>query len=339
MKLLRYIARRLALMSLSIFGVLVITFVLSHVIPADPVGAILGPQAPPELVDKVRAELGFDKSIPEQFVIYVRNIVTGDLGKSLRTQNPVTEDLLQFFPATLELATTALLIGVFMGIPLGVISAVKKDQIPDHVARLFSLIGLSMPVFWLGLILLLVLWARLDLLPGPGQLDPRMIRPPQVTGFITLDSIIAGNWEAFRSAVMHLIMPAFVLGYFSTAAITRITRSSMLDVLGQEYIEAARVKGVKERVVIYRHALRNAMIPTVTIIGVTYGGLLEGSVLTESIFSWPGLGRYATSSFLFLDFPAVMGATLLIALTFSLANLVVDIVYAFLNPRIGVEGI
>ncbi|MBS1251997.1 MAG: Dipeptide transport system permease protein DppB [Anaerolineales bacterium] len=167
----------------------------------------------------------------------------------------------------------------------------------------------------------------------------RVIRPPQVTGFITLDSIIAGNWEAFRSAVMHLIMPAFVLGYFSTAAITRITRSSMLDVLGQEYIEAARVKGVKERVVIYRHALRNAMIPTVTIIGVTYGGLLEGSVLTESIFSWPGLGRYATSSFLFLDFPAVMGATLLIALTFSLANLVVDIVYAFLNPRIGVEGI
>lgn len=339
MKLLRYIARRLALMSVSIFGVLVITFILSHLIPADPVGAILGPQAPPELVDKVRAELGFDKSIPEQFVIYVQDIVTGDLGKSLRTQNPVTEDLLQFFPATLELATTALLLGVFMGIPLGVISAVKKDQIPDHIARLFSLIGLSMPVFWLGLILLLLFWVKLDLLPGPGQLEPRMMRPPQVTGFITIDSIIAGNWAAFRSAVMHLIMPAFVLGYFSTAAITRITRSSMLDVLGQEYIEAARVKGVKERVVIYRHALRNAMIPTVTIIGVTYGGLLEGSVLTESIFSWPGLGRYATSSFLYLDFPAVMGATLLIAITFSLANLVVDVVYAFLNPRIGVEGI
>lgn len=339
MKLLRYIGRRLALMSVSIFGVLVITFVLSHLIPADPVAAILGPQAPPELIDKVRAELGFDKSIPEQFTIYVRNIVTGDLGKSLRTQNPVTEDLLQFFPATLELATTALLLGVFMGIPLGVISAVKKDQIPDHIARLFSLVGLSMPVFWLGLILLFVLWARLDLLPGPGQLGPRMVRPPQVTGFITIDSILAGNWAAFRSAVMHLIMPAFVLGYFSTAAITRITRSSMLDVLSQEYIEAARVKGVKERVVIYRHALRNAMIPTVTIIGVTYGGLLEGSVLTESIFSWPGLGRYATSSFLYLDFPAVMGATLLIAITFSFANLVVDIVYAFLNPRIGVEGI
>jgi peptide/nickel transport system permease protein len=334
MKFYQYLLRRLGLMVFTLLGVLVITFFVSHVIPADPVGAILGPQAPPELIERIRHELGFDKPVHVQFYIYLKNILHGDLGASLRTQNPVIEDLRRFFPATIELATTALIIGVFLGIPLGILSAVRKDKLSDHIARVFSLIGLSMPVFWLALVLLLIFYYRLEWLPGPGRVDSYIFPDEPITGLLLLDSLLHRDFEVFFNALKHLILPAFVLGYFSTAAIVRITRSSMLEVMNLEYIQTARVKGLREQVVIYRHALKNAMIPTTTIIGLTYGSLLEGSVLTETIFSWPGLGRYMTSAFLFLDFSAVMGGTLLIAFIFSLANLIVDILYAFLNPRI-----
>ncbi|RMF90629.1 MAG: ABC transporter permease [Nitrospinota bacterium] len=329
-----YIVKRLLLMLGTISGVLVITFVISHLIPADPISAVLGPQAPPELIESVRHEWGFDRPIPEQFAIYVWNILHGNLGKSLRTNRGVADDLRQFFPATLELATAAIIIGIFLGIPLGILSAVHRDRLTDHVARLFSLFGLSMPVFWLGLVLLFLFYYRLGILPGPGQLDVYLIPPPRVTGVLTIDSLLAGDTEVFVDALRHLILPAFVLGYFSTASIVRITRASMLEVLRQEYIKTARVKGLRERVVILRHALKNALIPTVTVVGLTYGSLLEGAVLTETIFAWPGLGRYMTSAFIALDFAAIMGGTLLIALTYSLANLLVDITYAFLNPKI-----
>ena len=321
-------------MVFTLLGVLIVTFFVSHVVPADPVGAILGPQAPPELIERIRHELGFDKPVHVQFFIYLKNVLHGDLGISLRTQNPVIEDLRRFFPATIELATTALLIGVFLGIPLGILSAVRQDRLSDHIARVFSLIGLSMPVFWLALILLLIFYYRLGWLPGPGQLDSYIFPEKPITGLLILDSLLHRDFEVFFNALKHLILPAFVLGYFSTAAIVRVTRSSMLEVMKLEYIQTARAKGLREQVVIYKHALKNALIPVTTVIGLTYGSLLEGSVLTETVFAWPGLGRYMTSAFLFLDFNAVMGGTLLIALVFSLANLTVDILYAFLNPKI-----
>jgi len=317
-----------------LFGIIVITFIVSHVIPADPIGAILGPQAPPELVEKVRREWGFDKPLPEQFVDYMVNLLQGNLGKSIRTNKPVAEDLMKFFPATIELATAAMIVAIVIGIPLGIISAVKKDKWPDHISRIFALMGVSMPVFWLGLILLFVLYYQLGIFPGPGRLDPGIEAPPRITGILTLDSLITGNFEAFTNAVWHLMLPSFVLGYYASASITRITRTSLLEVMTQDFIRTARAKGLPERVVLFRHALRNALIPTTTVIGMAYGSLLEGAILTETIFAWPGLGRYSTGAFLSVDFLAVMGSTLLIAVIYSVANLVVDILYAFLDPRI-----
>lgn len=334
MDLRTYIIRRLILMAFVLFGIVVITFFVSHVIPADPIGAILGPQASPELVEKIRREWGFDKPIHEQFVDYLLKLSKGDLGKSIRTSKPVMQDLLYFFPATIELATSAMFVALLIGIPLGIISAVKKDRWPDHLSRIFALMGVSMPVFWLGLILLFVLYYKLGLFPGPGRLDPGIPEPPRITGILTLDSLLAGNLEAFSNALWHLALPSFVLGYYASASIARITRTALLEVLNQDFIKAARSKGLPERIVLFRHALRNALIPTTTVIGMTYGSLLEGAVLTETIFAWPGLGRYSTGAFLSVDFLAVMGATLLIALVYSLANLIVDILYAFLDPRI-----
>jgi len=334
MNLTTYIARRLALMVLVVFGVLVITFIISHVIPADPVGAILGGNAPQEKVDELRRLLGLDRPLHLQFVAYIWGAVRGDLGTSLRTGRPVWDDIQQYFPATVELTFTAIFLAIILGIPLGVISAARRNQVHDHTARVFSIVGVSMPVFWTGLVLMLILYYRLGWLPGPGRLDLEILPPPGRTRLLILDSLLAGNWAALSNAVAHLVMPAFVLGYVATATIARVTRSSMLDVLYQDYIRTARSKGLVERVVILRHALRNALIPTVTVIGLVFGGLLEGSVLTETIFAWPGLGRYITTGFITLDYPAVMGGTLYIAVVFSLVNLIVDLTYAFLDPRI-----
>jgi len=334
MNLTSYIARRLALMVLVVFGVLVITFVISHVIPADPVLAILGGNAPAERVDALRRQLGLDRPLPQQFVAYLWGAVRGDLGRSLRTGRPVWQDIQQYFPATVELTLSAILVAIVLGIPLGVISATRRNQVQDHTTRVFSIVGVSMPVFWTGLVLLLLLYYRLGWLPGPGRLDLAILPPPTRTRLLILDSLLAGNWAALGNAVAHLIMPAFVLGYVATATIARVTRSSMLDVLFQDYIRTARSKGLVERVVILRHALRNALIPTVTVIGLVFGGLLEGSVLTETIFAWPGLGRYITTGYISLDYPAVMGGTLYIAVVFSIVNLLVDLTYAFLDPRI-----
>ncbi len=334
MNLTAYVARRLALMVLVVFGVLVITFVISHVIPADPVLAILGGNAPAEKVDALRRELGLDKPLHQQFVAYIWGAVRGDLGRSLRTGRPVWHDIWQYFPATVELTFSAIFLAVILGIPLGVISAIRRNQVHDHTTRVFSIVGVSMPVFWTGLVLLLLLYYRLGWLPGPGRLDLAVLPPPSRTRLLIVDSLLAGNWAALRNAVGHLIMPAFVLGYVATATIARVTRSSMLDILHQDYIRTARSKGLVERVVILRHALRNALIPTVTVIGLVFGGLLEGSVLTETVFAWPGLGRYITTGYISLDYPAVMGGTLYIALVFSVVNLIVDLTYAFLDPRI-----
>ncbi len=332
-----YLVRRLVLSSVAIFGVLVITFFLSHVIPGDPIAAILGRQAPDDVIEDLRRRWGLDRPLPEQFVHYVGRLLRGDLGRSIATQRPVLQDLREFFPATVELATAAITIGALLGLTVGIVSAVAHGRWVDHLVRFLSLIGLSMPVFWLGLIALLVFYLWAGLLPGPGQLDILIAPSPRVTGLVLIDSLLARDFVALRNALSHLIMPAFVLGSHTLVGIARITRASMLEVLGQEYIKAARAKGLTERTVVLRHALKNALLPIVTVIGIYYGGLLEGAVLTETVFAWPGLGRYATSAILSQDFGAIMGVTLLIALIFSLANLVVDILYAFLNPKIRYE--
>lgn len=332
-----YIVRRLLLASLAIAGVLVITFFLTHIIPGDPVAALLGPQAPHDVIENLRRKWGLDRPIHVQFVHYVGRLARGDLGTSLATHRAVLDDLKDFFPATIELATAAILVGVVAGVGVGIISAVTHGRWIDHAVRFLSLIGLSMPVFWLGLIVLLLFYLWAGVLPGGGQLDIFISRPRQVTGLLTVDALIARDFPVLRNALSHLVLPSLVLGSHALVGIARITRASMLEVLGQDYVKTARAKGLIERTVILKHAFRNALLPIITIIGIYYGSLLEGAVLTETVFSWPGLGRYATSAILSQDFAAVMGVTLLIALIFSFANLVVDIAYAWLNPRIHYE--
>ena len=262
-------------------------------------------------------------------------LARGDLGTSLATNRPVAMDLRDFFPATIELATTAILIGAGAGLAVGIISAVAHGKWIDHIVRFLSLIGLSMPVFWLGLILLLLLYARLGWLPGPGQLDIFVRRPPPPgPALIPSAPLLAPDYGTLGSALSHLLLPALVLGSHALVGIARITRASMLEVLGQDYVKVARAKGLAERTVILRHALKNALLPIITVIGIYYGGLLEGAVLTETVFAWPGLGRYATNAILSQDFAAIMGVTILIALIFSLANLIVDLAYGLLNPKI-----
>jgi peptide/nickel transport system permease protein len=332
-----YLLRRVLLSAFAIFGVLVIVFFLSHIIPGDPVAAILGPQAPHDLIEDLRRRWGLDRPVHEQFVRFLQRLVHGDLGTSLATHRPVVQDLREFFPATIELATAAILVGVAAGLSVGIISAVAHGSWVDHVVRFLSLIGLSMPVFWLGLILLYIFYYRLGVVPGPGQLDIFLSRPPVVTGLLTVDALIARDFVVLRSMLSHLMLPTIVLGSHALVSIARITRASMLEVLGQEYIKVARAKGLAERTVILKHALKNALLPIITVIGIYYGGLLEGAVLTETVFAWPGLGRYATSAILSQDFAGIMGATVLIALVFSFANLVVDLAYGLLNPKIRYE--
>ncbi len=329
-----YLLKRLITLFVTVAGIAVVTFFLSLVVPLDPLSAIAGPQAPEETVERLRKLYGFDQPIYVQFGRYVGRLAVGDLGTSFQTNRPVLDDILRFFPATLELATLGLLIAIVFGIALGVLSAVYRNSLLDHVSRVISLIGVSMPVFWLGLLLLLVFYYRLGWLPEPGRLDIMLIEPPRITGMMLVDAAIAADWEVFWDALRHAVLPATVLGLFCLAGIARITRSSMLDVLNQEYIKTARIKGLSEFAVIIRHGLRNALVPTVTMIGLTYGSLLEGAVLTETIFSWPGLGRYLTTAFLTLDLNAIVGGTMLVAISYCLVNLLVDLMYAYLNPRI-----
>lgn len=315
-------------------GVSVITFAISHVIPADPVAAALGDHARDDQIAAFRAEYGLDKPVTEQYLVYVDNLLHGNLGLSIRTRRPVASDLRDFFPATLELSLAALVISLLIGIPAGIWSSLTRNRLPDHVVRVFALIGGSLPVFWLGLLLIGLFYNRLGWLPSGGRIDDFIKPPAIITGLYVVDSLLTNNVSALTSSLHHLILPAFTLGYFSTAVISRMTRSSMLEVLQQDYMRTARAKGLRERMVILRHGLRNAMIPTLTVIGVTFGSLLSGAVLTETVFGWPGLGLYATASAISLDFPAVMGVTLLAAIVYTLANLIVDLSYYQFDPRI-----
>src|SRR5579875_2506760 len=314
-----YIARRLLLTIPILIGITLITFIISHAIPADPILASLGQRAQddPSIVARYRHQWGFDQPLPVQYLLYLNGLLHGNLGVSIVTRDPVASDLAQFFPATLELATAALLISLIIGVPLGVLSAVRRNRATDHIARFVSLIGISTPVFWLGLLALLFLWYHLRILPGPtGQLDNTINAPPAVTHATVVDSLLAGNMPALRNALWHLLLPALVLGAYTLGIITRMTRGSMLEVLVQDYIRTARAKGLRAGAIVLRHGLRNAIIPTLTLAGLAYGSLLSGAVLTETVFAWPGIGLYATQTAGSADFPAIMGVTLLTALIY-----------------------
>ena len=326
--------RLLASVATTLLGLLLVTFVISRFLPADPVLAVVGDHASESTIAAARIRLGLDQPIIVQFWLYLKNVLQGDLGESIRTGLPISQELMRVFPATLELATVGTIIGVILGIPLGVWAAVRKDTYIDHLVRFFGLIGYSVPIFWLGLMGLLVFYVKLDWLPGPGRLDfgyEEMVTP--VTGLMTIDTLIAGDMDLFKNALGHLILPSSLLGYFSLAYISRMTRSLMLGQLRQEYILTARVKGVPERRVIWKHAMGNILVPLLTVIALSYGNLLEGSVLTETVFAWRGLGLYITDSIFGQDMPAVLGGTIVVGAIFIIINMLTDVAYRVLDPR------
>ena len=324
------------LMVVAALGVTLISFVISHAVPADPIVSNLGQQASqrPEIVAAFKQRWGLDRPLYEQYFAFMGNLVRGDLGTSINTRRPIMADVSQFLPATVELSTVAILFALVVGLPLGTFAALHRDGPIDHLARLVSLVGVSIPIFWLATVSLVIFYAALQIAVGPGRLGPQIQPPPTTTGFLTLDSLLAGDLTTFHSAVDHLMLPGIVLGSSVMGLITRVTRSSLLEVLGQDYVRTARAKGLVERLVIGRHALRNALIPTVTVLGLAYGSLLSGAVMTETIFAWPGLGRYAYQSAISNDFPAIMGVTFVIALIYIIVNLLVDMTYALLDPQI-----
>jgi peptide/nickel transport system permease protein len=319
---------------LTYLGLLAVTFFIGRVIPIDPVLAIVGDRAPEHVIARVREELGFNKPLWQQFYIYVTKVVQGDFGTSVLTSNPVMQDIRRAFPATLELATLGTIIGAGFGVPLGVWAAVRRGGLADQFVRVVGLVGYSAPIFWLGLMALVVFYARLGWVGGPGRIDiVYEYTLTRVTGLLLVDTAMAGEWQAFGNALSHLILPASLLGLFSLAYISRMTRSFMLNELGQEYIVAARAKGLSETRIIWRHALRNAMVPLVTVIALSYAGLLEGSVLTETVFAWPGLGLYITNSLQNADMNAVLGGTIIVGSIFIGLNLLSDLLYRLLDPR------
>ena len=323
-------------MVVAALGVTLISFIVAHSVPTDPIVSNLGQIASqrPEIVKAFREKWDLDRPLHEQYFTFVRNLTRGEFGTSINTRRAITKDLALFLPATVELATAAVVFALHLGLPLGIFAAVRRDGPIDHLARMVSLIGVSIPIFWLATVSLVLFYATLHWTVGPGRLGPQVERPDYVTGLFTVDSLLDGDFETFKDAVSHLILPGLVLASSIMGIITRITRSSMLEVLSQDYTRTARAKGLRESVVVARHALRNALIPTVTVLGLAYGGLLSGAVMTETIFAWPGLGRYAFQSVRTNDFPAIMGVTFVIGIVYVVVNLFVDLLYGWLDPRI-----
>lgn len=334
MNLARYTLRRLLLIIPVLLGVSLLTFTLSHVVPGDPARLAAGPQATAEMYEQIRREFGLDDPLPVQYWTYLTNLVRGDWGDSILSRRPVSQDLRVYWPATLELVVVAMLIATAIGVPLGVLSAVRADRAIDQASRLVALVGVSMPAFWLALLLQLLFGLRLDWLPVSGRLDTMVSAPGHVTGLYLVDSLLAGDWQLFRNALVHILLPAVTLSFPALATITRFTRASLLEVLGNDYVRTARAKGLQERGVVVGHALRNAFIPTLTMIGLSFGWSMGGSVLVETVFDWPGIGLYATKSALTLDFMPIMGIALLYGVVFSLINILVDVTYGLLDPRV-----
>jgi peptide/nickel transport system permease protein len=319
----------------TLFGLILVTFLIGRTMPIDPVIAILGDKAPVDVVARLRAELGLDRPLLVQFAIYLQHVARGDLGVSVMTGQPVVQDILQYFPATLELGTTAMLIAIIIGVPLGVVAAARQGSRFDGAIRIFSLAGQSTPIFVLALICLLIFYVKLDIAPGTGQQDPAyqgMV--PHITGMLVVDAALDGQWDAFQDALAHLAMPALLLAYYTVSIITRMTRTFMLDALASESIVTAKALGLSGTRILWRHAFGNIAGRLVPVIALTYGGLLEGTVLTETVFSWPGIGLYLTRSLLNADMSAVLGATLVIGAIYVGLNLLADLIYRLLDPRV-----
>ncbi|EML2247582.1 TPA: ABC transporter permease [Klebsiella aerogenes] len=320
---------------LVVAGVCVITFIISHLIPGDPARLLAGDRASDEIVRHIRQQLGLDLPLWQQFARYVDALLHGDLGTSIRTGRPVLEDLKTFFPATLELAFCALLIALLVGIPLGVLSAVYRNRWTDHLVRLMALTGISTPAFWLGLGVIVLFYGKIDWLPGSGRLDDWFDPPTRVSGFYLLDSLLEGNIEVFFNALQHLILPAATLAFVHLGIVARQIRSAMLEQLNEDYIRTALASGLPKFTIVVRYALPNALIPSITVLGLALGDLLYGAVLTETVFAWPGMGAYVVSSIQALDFPAVMGFAIVVSFAYVLVNLVVDLLYLWIDPRMG----
>lgn len=336
MSLTRYILRRLMLQVFVLIGVSSLTFFMMIVMPGDPATILLETTGGlnPEAVEKFRERWGFDKPPYMQYLTFMGNLLRGDFGESFVTRREIRDELGAFLPATAELSIVAFVMAIAMAIPAGILAAVKRNGPADHIVRVVSLFGASVPIFWFAIILLLVLFYYLGWVPSSQRIGITLDIPQTVTGFYTIDTLIAGDFRGFLSSLHHLALPAFVLAFSVVGLLARVTRTSMLEVLGEDYIRTARAKGLHNRIVLYRHALRNALIPTVTILGLLVGGLLSGAVLTETIFAWPGLGRFAVQSIFFLDRAAVTSVALIIGVAYSTANLIVDVIIAILDPRI-----
>lgn len=331
-----FIARRLVALVLLGLGVTLIAFVLTHLVPGDPAEANLGQRAgsDPVAVQVFREHYGLDKPLPVQYAVYLTNLLHGDMGESEQSRRAVRADLGEYIPATAELALSSIVLSAVLGVGLGVLAALRRNQLTDQVLRVVSLGGMSMPSFWLALVALYVFFYQLSLVPGSGRLDPGVPRPPQITGLFTLDALLSGHLDIFANALQHLILPACVLAAFNMGLFTRFTRSAVLEVHDNDYVRTARAKGLPERAVISGHVLRAASPPVITVIGLAFGNVMTGTVLVENIFSWPGIGQYSFRSATTLDLPAIVGVMLFVALVYILANLVVDVLYGLIDPRV-----
>ncbi len=332
----KYFIRRLILVLFVIWGITTITFLLMYIVPRNPAIAMAGANATTEQIEAFSERWGLNKPLHERYISFYANVLHLDLGRSIRTQRPVLQEIAHHFPATFELASFALIMGIVLGIPLGVLSAIKRNRLIDQIARVFSLIGVSIPNFLLGLILLLIFYGILHIFE-PGRLSIYLSAPATVTGLYLVDSLLSGEWSVFIDSLKHLVLPALTLGLCVAGYVARLTRNSMLEVIASDYVTAAKARGLPNRTVIFKHALRNALIPTVSILGILYGNMLSGIIVVETVFAYPGLGYFAYASILKADQPAIMGVTLSIAVFYSFINFIVDLIYRFLDPRIRYE--
>ena len=332
----RFLLGRLGTGLVLLIGITLVAFVLTHLVPGDPAAANLGQRAigDPAAVAAFRHQYGLDRPVPVQYVVYLKDLLQGNLGISEQSHRPVRTDLAEYVPATIELALFAIVLSLVIGISLGIVAAVFHDRWPDHVIRVISLGGVSMPVFWIALVAFYLFFFKLGWLPGGGRLDPTQNAPTHLTGMFTVDAAVHGQWTLFWSALRHLVLPGLVLAIYTVGMLTRFTRASMLEIMENDYVRAARLKGLPEHVVVLRHVLRPALVAIITVAGVAFGSLLAGTVLVENIFSWPGVGQYAYHSAVNLDLPAIMGVSLFVALVYIVINLAVDLLYGVIDPRI-----
>jgi peptide/nickel transport system permease protein len=332
----RYVASRLGAAAVMVLLATLVIFLIANTVPGDPILSQLGDLAAsnPVIVAEFRAKWGLDLPLWERYWVFLRGLAHGDLGQSISSHRPVLQDIADYAPATLELATVSFLLALGVGLPLGIMAAVRRDSWIDHVARGLSLVGVSAPTFWLAFIMLAIFYGALDIAPGPGRLDPVAFPPDRITGLLLVDTVLQGDWETFHDAAAHLVLPSIVLASGTLGLITRTTRAAMLEALGQDYVRVARAKGLRAWLIVMGHALPNAMLPVVTLGGLAYANLLAGAVMTETVFSWPGLGRYTFRSAVTVDFPAIMAITAIVATVFVLVNFLVDLSYAMLDPRV-----